>query len=168
MQRLYFFALSAIGAMCLLAAFFAPGSGTATSKIPVAATTPKTAEPDSDALLLLRDGSGQFHMTARVNGDEIEFLVDTGADMVALTEDEAQKLGLGLSPDDFVPMMQTASGVGNGATVRLNEIDVGGMVLRDVDAVVVQGLTTNLLGQSVLRQLGGIELKGDKMVIHPH
>ena len=166
MHRLYIIALSAVGAMCLLAAFFVPGSGTA--KPEVAAAGKKAADPQSDALLLLRDGSGQFHLTAGVNGGEVEFLVDTGADMVALTEEEAQKLGLGLSPGDFVPMMQTASGVGNGATVRLNELDVGGMVLRDVDAVVVQGLTTNLLGQAVLRQLGGVELKGDKMVIHPH
>ena len=168
MHRLYLIALSAIGAMAMLAAFFAPGGGTAKSKPPVAVAATQTAEADSDTVLLLRDGSGQFHLTAGVNGNEVEFLVDTGADMVALTEEEGQKLGLGLSPGDFVPMMQTASGVGNGAVVKLNEIDVGGVVLHDVDAVVVQGLTTNLLGQAVLRQLGGVELKGDKMVIHPH
>lgn len=166
MHRLYIIALSAVGAMCLLAAFFVPGSGTA--KPEVAAAGKKAADPQSDALLLLRDGSGQFHLTAGVNGGEVEFLVDTGADMVALTEEEAQGLGIGLSPSDFEPMMQTASGVANGAKVKLDEFEVAGVLLHDVDAVVVQGLTTNLLGQSVLRQLGGIELKGDKMLIHPH
>lgn len=166
MHRLYIIALSAVGAMCLLAAFFVPGSGTA--KPEVAAAGKKAADPQGDALLLLRDGSGQFHLTAGVNGGEVEFLVDTGADMVALTEEEAQGLGIGLSPSDFEPMMQTASGVANGAKVKLDEFEVAGVLLHDVDAVVVQGLTTNLLGQSVLRQLGGIELKGDKMLIHPH
>ena len=166
MQRLYIFALSAIGAMCLMAAFFAPGSGEAKPEIAVAAK--KVVDADNDALLLQRDGSGQFRLTAGVNGSEVEFLVDTGADMVALTEEEAQALGIVLSPEDFEPMMQTASGVANGATVKLDMLEVAGVPLHDVDAVVVQGLTTNLLGQSVLRQLGGIELKGDKMVIHPH
>ena len=61
--------------------------------------------------------------------------------------------------------MQTASGVGYGAPVTLDEIEVAGMTLRNVDAVVVQGLSVNLLGQSVLRKLGGVELKGDSMVI---
>ena len=165
MQRLYIFALSAVGMMCLVAAFFAPTSDLA--KPAIAAVAKPVAEPESEALLLLRDGSGQFHLTAKVNGNEAEFLVDTGADVVALTEEEAQQLGLGLSPRDFAPMMQTASGVANGAAVRLNELEVAGVLLHDVDAVVVQGLTSNLLGQSVLRQLGGIELKGDKMVINP-
>ena len=164
MQRLYIFALSAVGMMCLVAAFFAPTSDLA--KPAIAAVAKPVAEPESEALLL-RDGSGQFHLTAKVNGNEVEFLVDTGADVVALTEEEAQQLGLGLSPRDFAPMMQTASGVANGAAVRLNELEVAGVLLHDVDAVVVQGLTSNLLGQSVLRQLGGIELKGDKMVINP-
>ena len=166
MHRLYIFALSAVGAMSLLAAFLMPGSGTATPE--VAASAKQVTDPESDALLLLRDGSGQFHLTARINNNEVEFLVDTGADMVALTEEEAQGLGIGLSPSDFEPMMQTASGVGYGARVRLDEFEVAGVLLHDVDAVVVQGLTTNLLGQAVLRQLGGIELKGDKMLIHPH
>ena len=165
MHRLYIIALSALGAMAMLAAFLAPGSGEAQPK-PVAAAKP-AEDPDGDALLLRRDGSGQFHLTAAVNGSDVQFLVDTGADIVALTEEEAQALNLSVSADQFEPMMQTASGVGYGASVRLDEIEVAGVTLRDVDAVVVRGLTTNLLGQSVLRQLGAVELKGDKMVIRP-
>ena len=165
MHRLYILALSAIGVMALLAAFFVPAGGEA--KPERAAAVKKAVEPDNEALLLRRDGSGQFHLRAAVNGSEIEFLVDTGADMVALTEDEALALNLPVSSADYQPIMQTASGVGYGAPVTLDEIEIGGVVLHDVDAVVVQGLTTNLLGQTVLRKLGGVELKGDKMVIHP-
>lgn len=165
MQRLYLIAFSALAAMALLAAFIAPGSSEAEPK-PVAAAKPSEA-PEGDALLLQRDGSGQFHLTATVNGNDVKFLVDTGADIVALTEEEAQALGISVSPDQFEPMMQTASGVGYGAPVTLDEIDVAGVTLHNVDAVVVQGLSTNLLGQSVLRELGAVELKGDKMVIRP-
>ncbi|MEQ1541417.1 MAG: hypothetical protein ABL926_04095, partial [Novosphingobium sp.] len=37
---------------------------------------------DGDAMVLERDMSGQFHLTAAVNGDDTRFLVDTGADVV--------------------------------------------------------------------------------------
>lgn len=92
-------------------------------------------------------------------------MVDTGADLVALTETEAEALGILPPPDAFQPMMQTASGVGYGAPVTLDELTIGESSFQSVDAVVVQGLETNLLGQSVLRRLGKVELQGDRMVI---
>ena len=115
--------------------------------------------------MLRRDSSGQFHLEASVNGLPVEFLVDTGADIVALTEEEAANLGLSVSEGDFQPVMQTASGVGYGAKVRLDEIEVVDDKLRDVEAVVVKGLTVNLLGQSALRKLGSVQLNGDSMII---
>ena len=116
--------------------------------------------------MLRRDGSGQFRLVASANGSDVAFLVDTGADMVAITEAEAENLGIMLVDGDFEPMAQTASGVGYGAAVRLDELVVAGQEFRDVDAVVMRGLSTNLLGQSVLRKLGKVELRGDSMVIH--
>ena len=157
--------------MCLGAVFMVPGAPSAPSapSAPVAVASGKpAAKAETDALLLRRDRSGQFHLDASVNGNSVTFLVDTGADVLALTEDEAANLNLNLSPGDFEPVMQTASGVGYGAPVTLDEIEVAGMTLRNVDAVVVQGLSVNLLGQSVLRKLGGVELKGDTMVIRSH
>ncbi len=117
-------------------------------------------------LSLPRDSSGQFRVRGIVNGSgEVDFLVDTGADLVALTEAEAEALGILPAEEDFQPNMQTAAGVGYGATVSLAELELAGQRLQNVDAVVMKGLATNLLGQSVLRQLGSVELKGDKMVI---
>lgn len=112
-----------------------------------------------------RDGSGQFRLFGRVNGSEEKFLVDTGADMVALTIDAADAAGIHVDPSSFAPILQTASGEGRGAHFTVREFEIAGRVLRDMDVVVVEGLQTNLLGQSALRQLGRIELKGDSMVI---
>jgi aspartyl protease family protein len=163
MNRLYIIALSAVGVMCMLAAFFAPTPASA----PTAQAVRKGAgaAEEDQALVLRRDGSGQFTLRATINGSDVEFLVDTGADLVALTEADAEALGIMPAPEEFQPTMQTASGVGYGAPVTIDEIEVAGQVLHDVDAVVVKDLGTNLLGQSVLRKLGSIELKGDKMVI---
>lgn len=116
---------------------------------------------------LQRDGSGQFHLTARINGEDTEFLVDTGADIVALTVTDARRLGIAVDPASFVPLTRTASGTGRGALVELRSIEVAGHEFRNVTAVVLDGLETNLLGQSVLRRFGSLELSGDRMVIRP-
>lgn len=116
---------------------------------------------------LRRGASGQFHLTARVNGDDTEFLVDTGADVVALTVDDARRLGISVDPANFQPLMRTASGTGRGALVELRSIEVAGHEFQNVTAVVMEGLEVNLLGQSVLRRFGSVELSGDRMVIRP-
>jgi aspartyl protease family protein len=118
-----------------------------------------------DALVLERDGTGQFNVAAEVNGQDTQFLVDTGADMVAITVDEAERLGVDVDPSTFEPITKTASGVGNGAVVTLDRLEFAGSEFRDVEAVVIEGLEVNLLGQTILRQLGQLSLQGDRMVI---
>ena len=165
MYRLYIMALTAVGIMGLIAVLAVPRPGAA----PVALASAKPERQSAgttEALLLERDASGQFHLEASVNGTPVEFLVDTGADIVALTEQAALNLGLNVSEGDFQPVMKTASGVGYGAQIKLDELEVAGERLRDVDAVVVKGLAVNLLGQSALRKLGSVQLKGDSMIIH--
>jgi aspartyl protease family protein len=129
------------------------------------ADAPHTAH--ANEIVIDRDGSGQFHIDARVNGQDATFMVDTGADTVALTVNEADRLGLDVRPENFLPIAQTASGPGNAAPVHVDRIELGGEEFSDVEAAVVEGLHENLLGQSVLRRLGNIELRGDRMIMHP-
>lgn len=168
MHKLYLLLLGAVGSMSLIAA--AISSGTAEPAQPVLAAAPaagKSQTPegwhDSNVLTLKRDSSGQFHVNAMVNGESVRFLVDTGADLVAITPEEAETLGLVFG--EMQPIVQTAAGVGYAAPVTIDEIEVAGTVLHNVDAVVAQDLPVNLLGQSVLRKLGAVELKGDRMTL---
>lgn len=174
MVRLLAIALGAIFIMSLVATGIAPkgpvGGGTQVAKDSSSGTGHSTRRQragasEADAMVLERDMSGQFHLTAAVNGDDTRFLVDTGADVVALTESTAERLGILPDRSEFQPVMQTASGVGYGARITIDSIEIGGSEFRNVEAVVVDGLGTNLLGQSVLRQFGKVELQGDRMVI---
>lgn len=155
--------------MSLLAALITPHSG----KKPVPVAQPSVSDSKEMAastgheLMIKADATGQFHIEAQINGAPVNFLIDTGANMVALTEAQAADLGLMIMPDDFQPNMQTASGVGYGAPVHLDRVEVGGFELRNVDAVVIRDLEINLLGQSVLKELGSVEMKGDTMVLRP-
>ena len=125
----------------------------------------ETVPASSEQTVIARDESGQFHLTARVNGQDARFLVDTGADLVALTIDDAHNLGVDFDPDAFEPIARSASGTAKGAIVRLDRFQLGDEEFHNVDAIVLEGLQTNLLGQSMLRRLGRIELRGDRMVI---
>lgn len=167
MQRLYIILLGSVGAMSVLAAAFSASQPDTAEPAAAGTTAARDVAPtewhDTQALTLKRDSSGQFHVNAQVNGESVRFLVDTGADVVALTVEEAETLGLEVG--EMQPIMQTASGTGYGAPLTIDEIEVAGTVLHNVEAVVVQDLGVNLLGQSVLRRLGGVEMKGDRMVI---
>jgi aspartyl protease family protein len=103
------------------------------------------------SVTLAADGNGQFMADGQVNGARVRFLVDTGATLVTLPAKEASRIGL-----DYRRGQQAVSQTANGRIivyrVKLDTVTVGGMTLRDVDAVVPdgQGLEVALLGMSFL------------------
>ena len=121
----------------------------------------------AEGLTLDRDKSGQFHVSVSINGSQTRFLVDTGADSVALTVADAQAAGIDVNPNGFQPIIRTASGTGYGTLVNVERLELGPTELRNVGAVVVKDLDVSLLGQSILARLGKLELQGDKMVLTP-
>ncbi|WP_421852134.1 retropepsin-like aspartic protease family protein [Novosphingobium sp.] len=128
------------------------------------ASPPKRGGP-AEMVEIVRDSQGQFHLDVDVGGEQVRFLVDTGADVVALTEDDADRLGLKPDPSQYRPMLQTASGTGMAAPVEIDRLTIGGHDLNGVEAVVVPDLPVSLLGQSALRRLGSVTLKGDRLTI---
>jgi aspartyl protease family protein len=129
------------------------------------AAPPKRGAVPAEMVEIVRDAQGQFHLDIDVGGEPIRFLVDTGADVVALTEDDAERLGLRPDPSEYRPMLQTASGTGMAAPVEIDRLTIGGHDLTGVEAVVVPDLPISLLGQSALRRLGSVTLKGDRLII---
>jgi aspartyl protease family protein len=155
--------------MSLAAAMLTPLTGKKPRPAPVVTETASAAAAmaEGNEIVIKADSSGQFHVETMVNGAAVTFLVDTGANMVALTEAQAAELGLSVMPDDFQPNMQTASGVGYSAPVHIERMEIAGLELRDVSAVVVRDLEVNLMGQSVLKMLGSVEMKGDTLTLRP-
>jgi aspartyl protease family protein len=111
---------------------------------------------------LQSDGRGHFQVEARVDGRRIEFLVDTGASLIALRESAAARLGIHPSAREYNIKMQTANGVGKAARVRLNRVEVDGITVRDIEAFVIpdQQLAMNLLGMSFLSRVKWTHDKG--------
>lgn len=115
----------------------------------------QTASAGYRSVTLRNDGSGHFKVQARVDGRYIDFLVDTGASMIALRESAAARLGIHPAARDYTVRTQTANGVGKAARVRLNRVEVDGITVRDVEAFVVpdRQLSVNLLGMSFLSRV---------------
>lgn len=171
MNRLMVTAISSVFCLGLIARVMSPVTDSAGSEAPakklVSAHVAKFADeqvPGEDTVIQ-RDSSGQFRIGGKINGLNSKFLVDTGADVIALTLETAQDAGLPVDPGTFQPILQTASGEGLGARYVVNDLEIAGRPFTDVEVIVAQGLETNLLGQSMLRKLGRVELNGDKMTI---
>lgn len=98
--------------------------------------------------------SGQYHFTGQVNSGSVKFLVDTGASAVALTLNDARKAGIDVNRLQYNVPVSTAGGTNYAAAVRLDRVTLGGITLRDVDALVIrEGLDISLLGMTWLGEL---------------
>jgi aspartyl protease family protein len=100
-----------------------------------------------------QDESGQFMVGGEINSNNVRFLVDTGASMVALSRATASRLGLKL---DGAPegRAHTAGGVVKAWRVILRSIKVGGLRFENVEASVSEAdMPFVLLGMNVLEQM---------------
>jgi aspartyl protease family protein len=118
-------------------------------------------------LNIARDARGHFATDGRIEGQRIGFMVDTGASVIALNESSAARFGLRPSLGDYNATVTTANGTLKAARARIAMLDVGGLVVRDVDAMVLpdEALSENLLGLSFLKKLKRFEYANDTMVL---
>jgi aspartyl protease family protein len=114
-----------------------------------------------------RDARGHFQTDGRIDGQRIDFMVDTGASVIALNEKSAARFGLRPTPSDYKMTVSTANGTIKAARTRLAMVDIGGLIVRDVDAMVLpdEALSENLLGLSFLSKLKRFEYANGKMVL---
>jgi aspartyl protease family protein len=110
---------------------------------------------------------GHFVLDAAVEGVPVTFLVDSGATAVVLSSDAARRLGLVGGRLRFTHKVTTANGVVRAAPVRLRELRIGQLALRDVEAAVLETpLQTSLLGMSFLRRLDRWEVRDGRLALY--
>jgi aspartyl protease family protein len=133
----------------------------------VAYAAPDSADAGSRSISIPRDGRGHFLTDGRIDGQRIDFMVDTGASVIALNETSAARFGLRPMPGDYKMTVNTANGSIKAAPTRLAMVDIGGLIVRDVDALVLpdEALSENLLGLSFLSKLKRFEYANGKMVL---
>jgi len=126
-------------------------------------------EPTSSgrSLTLESDRQGHFQVEARVDGRFVDFLVDTGASLVVLRESTADLVGIHPQPRDYTVTAITANGRISAARATIERIELGGITVFDVPAMVLpdEALAKNLLGVSFLSRLKRYEYANGRMVL---
>jgi aspartyl protease family protein len=114
-----------------------------------------------------RDARGHFQADGRIDGQRIGFMIDTGASVIALSESSAARIGVRPSRAEYSSTVSTANGTVKAARTRIALIDVGGLLVRDVDALVLpdEALSENLLGLSFLSKLKRFEYANGQLVL---
>ncbi len=111
---------------------------------------------EAPSLTLHADQKGMYRTSAKINGQDIKVLVDTGATYIALNSRHARQLGLDYRRLGKEVMMSTASQVEKGYLMKLSRVKVGTIELYDVEAVVMDNKLfpdIALLGMSFLSRL---------------
>ncbi|MAZ85765.1 MAG: TIGR02281 family clan AA aspartic protease [Hoeflea sp.] len=118
-------------------------------------------------IALKKSLNGHFVTDATVNGTSVRFMVDTGATTIALTYDDA--IDAGIDPDtlQFVQPIITANGTAMAASVRLDRVEIGPIVRRDLRATVAaEGkLEQSLLGMNFISSLSSFEMRKDEVIL---
>jgi aspartyl protease family protein len=158
------------GLMVAAATYMAQTADKMTTATPARATSAGVQEPaqtGTRSLSIARDARGHFQTEGRIDGQRIGFMVDTGASVIALNEKSAARFGLRPSRGDYNATVATANGTIKAARTRLAMVELGGLVVRDVEAMVLpdEALSENLLGLSFLSKLKRFEYAGGKMVL---
>ena len=110
-----------------------------------------------------RNSDHHYYADAQVNGHAVHFMIDTGASETALTEADAQAIGLNVDPSQYQAIGDGASGIVRGEYVQLKNIDLSGIRQKDAKAVVVAGATVSLLGQPFLEKVDEIVIRNGEM-----
>ncbi|SMC23860.1 aspartyl protease family protein [Andreprevotia lacus DSM 23236] len=126
------------------------------------ATPPSSfsSENGQRTLLLQRANDGHFRVKGKINGQEVVFLMDTGATTVTLDTKLASTLGL---PVGQKVTSQTANGTVEGFETRIPLLQFGGYTLQSVPAMVVPELGDEMLmGMNVISRFD-VSLSRDEM-----
>lgn len=140
-------------------------AGAAQAAPVVSASAPVARGTDTQ---IVKGPDGHYWAEARIDGRAVRVLVDTGASVVALTRDDAARLGLSPGPEAFTARVETASGPVRAAPVKLASVAVAGAEVRQVQALIVEeGLPYSLLGMSYLGKLSSMEATPSGLTLRP-
>lgn len=111
--------------------------------------------PETKAVSIWPTSRNMYPVVGSINGYPVNFIVDTGASIVAMNSGQARRLGIDYAVEGEPSVSETASGLTRTYVINLKRVKVGDIELRDVRAAVIEGSypTEVLLGMSFLGRL---------------
>jgi len=135
--------------------------------LPGGEAEPQIVEGNTTRIPLSPDG--HFWARAKVNDVPLRFLIDTGATLTTLSPADADKADVHPQPGRRRVELKTANGLAQGAMAQIDQLRVGNIAARHLDAVVAPGLgDTSVLGMNFLTRLKSWRVEGKVMVLEPN
>lgn len=118
-------------------------------------------------VLVNADERGHFTSAFKLNGRQIDGMIDTGATLVAINTSTARRIGISLNQSDFSHQVNTANGAIKAAVVTVDHLQIGKISVDNVQAVVLddRALQTNLIGMSFLQRLQKYEVQNGALLL---
>jgi aspartyl protease family protein len=112
---------------------------------------------------------GHYWIRAQVNGQDVNFLVDTGATLTAVSTDTAQLAGLEPRAGGLPIRMQTANGAVAAEMTAIDSLRFGNVAASGLDAIIAPGLgSTNVIGMNLLSRLASVRIEQGVLILVPN
>ena len=119
-------------------------------------------------MIVPQQDNGGFYVMAKVNGQPVRFLVDTGSSDTVLSPADAHRLGLDAPGQAFSRMAETANGTGYGAPITAASLSVGSIELTQMPMVINQApMSMSLLGMTFLSRLESFQVRDRRLYLKP-
>jgi aspartyl protease family protein len=127
----------------------------------------RTTIGEAGEVNVTRGRDGSFIVAGRVEGEPMNFVFDTGANIVVLTADSAARIGYSLEDLDFRVSVMTANGRTLAAPITIDNLTVGDISEDSVRALVARpgALSHNLLGMTFLDRLTSYEVRSNQLIL---
>lgn len=127
---------------------------------------PSSAIVRDGQIIISKSKDNHFYINLKVNDQNIRFLVDTGATITTLSQKDAKRIGIDVNNLTYNQIFNTANGRAFGASVRLDKIEINGILFYDIYASVNNSeMETSLLGMNFLENFKKKEFYQDKMIL---
>lgn len=112
----------------------------------------RLAPPAGAEIVLTANNDGHFFTAGKINGNNVSFMVDTGATVVSIGQADADRMGLNYK-NGAKGFANTANGRIPVTSVTLNSLRVGEVEIANVEAIVLPSQMPHvLLGNSFLNR----------------
>ncbi len=112
----------------------------------------------------MEQAGGVYLVPITVNGLDLKFIFDTGASSICISAAEAAVMARQgkITEDDILGLQHfqdATGGISVGTIIRLHSVEIGGIVLHNVEANVVDNIQAPLLlGQTALSKFGKVTI----------
>ncbi len=112
---------------------------------------------------------GHYWVNATVNGENMDFLVDSGATTTAMTLSDAQRADVKISESSFPVIVDTANGAVEAQRGRIQRLTIGSIETVDLPVIVAEEFgDSNVIGMNFLSKLKSWRVEGSEMILEPH